>query len=242
MYNSNHDPEFEERFQVRLCEAYGLTEVGLTHYTRFPERRPGSCGRTHEDWEARVVDERGMAVQDGEVGEIVLRPRLPAIMMDGYINKADETLRATRDLWFHTGDYGRRDADGYYYFVSRAKERIRRRGENITPSEVERIIAGHPAIADCAALAHPARDGEDDVRVVVVARDPSAPPAPSALMDWLQGRMPYFMMPRYIEFAAELPRNPAGKLEKYKLLDAGLASDTWDREVEGYVIQRGTRP
>jgi crotonobetaine/carnitine-CoA ligase len=216
-----------------------LTEVGLTHYTRFPERRPGSCGRTHEDWEADVVDARGLPVDDGEIGEIVLRPRLPSIMMNGYINKAGETVHATRDLWFHTGDYGRRDSDGYYYFVSRAKERIRRRGENITPSEVERIIAGHQAVADCAALAHPARDGEDDVRVVVVARDSSAPPSPTALMDWLQGRMPFFMMPRYIEFAPELPRNPAGKLEKYKLLDAGLAPDAWDREAAGYVIRRG---
>ena len=238
MYNSGADPEFERRFNVRLAEAYGMTEVGLTHYTRFQEqRREGSCGKTHEDWESRLVDPLGCDVPVGEIGEVVLRPRLPGIMMNGYLNKPEETLRAMRDMWFRSGDYARRDADGYYYFVSRAKERIRRRGENISPAEVEGIIGNHPEVADCAALAHPAREGEDDVRVVV-ARKPESNLAAQALMDWLQGRMPHFMMPRYVEFIDVLPRNPAGKIEKYKLLNAGLAPDAWDRESEGYALQR----
>lgn len=241
MYNSNHDPEFEERFNVRLCEAYGLTEVGLTHYTRYPDRRPGSCGKTHEDWEARLFDEQGREMPIGEAGEIVLRPRLPSIMMDSYVNKPLETLRVTRDLWFHTGDYARCDADGYFYFVSRHKDRIRRRGENVSPQEVETLLCRHPDIADCAALAQAAREGEDDIRVVLVAK-PGTTPAPTAVMDWLVGRMPYFMMPRYIEFASALPRNPVGKVEKYKLLDAGLAPDAWDREAEGYLIRRNAKP
>ena len=237
MYNSNYDAEFEARFGVHLCEAYGLTEVGLTHYTRYPDRRPGSCGRTHEDWEARVVDERGLEVPAGEPGEIVLRPRLPSIMMQGYVNKPQETARVTRDLWFHTGDFARQDADGYFYFVARHRDRIRRRGENVSPLEVEHILMQHPAIADCAALAHPAREGEDDIRVVLVAK-PGGPPSPLAVMDWLAGRMPYFMMPRYIEFAPALPRNPVGKVEKYKLLDAGLAPGAWDRDASGYAVRR----
>jgi carnitine-CoA ligase len=241
MYNSNHDPEFEQRFNVRLCEAYGLTEVGLSHYTRYPERRPGSCGKAHEDWDARIVDAQGVELPDGEVGEIVLRPKLPSIMMDGYVNKPQETVRVTRNLWFHTGDFGRRDADGYFYFVARHKDRIRRRGENVSPLEVEHILCRHPAVADCAALAHPAREGEDDIRAVLVLK-PGAHAAPREVMDWLAGRMPYFMMPRYIEFAAALPRNPVGKVEKYKLLDAGLAADAWDREAQGYVVRRDAPP
>ena len=241
MYNSNHDAQFEERFNVRLCEAYGLTEVGLSHYTRYPDRRPGSCGKTHEDWEARIVDERGLEVPVGEPGEIVLRPRLPSIMMNGYVNKAPETVRVTRDLWFQTGDYARCDADGYFYFMSRHKDRIRRRGENVSPLEVETILGRHPDIADCAALAHPAREGEDDIRVVLVAKAGSTP-SPLAVMDWLAGRMPFFMMPRYIEFASALPRNPVGKVEKYKLLDAGLAAGAWDREAQGYVVRRDAKP
>ena len=238
MYNSGLDPEFESRFGVRLIEAYGLTEVGLSHYSPYSERRPGSCGKTHEDWESRLVDERGMEVPVGEVGLMLLRPRLPSIMMDGYVNKPLETLRMFKDLWLQTGDYLRRDADGYHYFVSRARERIRRRGENISPAEIEAIAGGHPAVADCAALAHPAREGEDDVRLVVV-RKPGHPLAALQLMDWLKERTPHFMMPRYVEFLpTDLPRNPAGKVEKYKLLDAGLAADVWDREAHGYVIRR----
>lgn len=238
MYNSGHDAEFESRFGVRLIEAYGLTEVGLSHYTPFAERRAGSCGKTHEDWESRLVDELGREVPVGEVGHMLLRPRLPSIMMDGYVNKPLETLRMFKDLWLQSGDYLRRDADGYHYFVSRARERIRRRGENISPSEIEAIVGSHPAVADCAALAHPAREGEDDVRVVVVCK-PDQPLAAVTLMDWLQERTPHFMMPRYIEFhPTALPRNPAGKVEKYKLLDAGLAADAWDREAHGYVIRR----
>ena len=241
MFNSNNDPEFEERFGVRLCEAYGLTEVGLSHYTRYPERRPGSCGKVHEDWEARIVDDQGIEVPVGQPGQIVLRPRLPGIMMDGYVNKPEETARVTQDLWFHTGDFARCDADGYYFFLSRHKDRIRRRSENVSPLEVESILCRHPDISDCAALAHPAQEGEDDIRVVLVAKPGSAPQA-RAVMDWLAGRMPVFMMPRYIEFIAALPRNPVGKVEKYKLIDAGLAVDAWDRQAHGYVIARNAKP
>ena len=241
MFNSNHDPEFEQRFGVRLCEAYGLTEVGLTHYTRYPDRRPGSCGKAHEDWEARIVDDLGVEVPVGEPGQIVVRPRLPGIMMDGYVNKPAETARVTRDLWFHTGDFARRDADGYYYFMSRHKDRIRRRGENVSPLEVESILCRYPEIVDCAALAHPAQEGEDDIRVVLVAKAGTTP-SPRAVMDWLAGRMPVFMMPRYIEFALALPRNPVGKVEKYKLLEAGLAAHAWDRQAQGYVLQRDAKP
>lgn len=238
MYNSNYDPEFEQRFGVPIFEAFGLTEVGLTHYTRFPDRRPGSCGKTHEEWETRLVDERGIEVPTGEVGEITVRPRLPSIMMDGYINKPAETLRASRDMWFHTSDFGRMDADGYLYFVSRAKDRIRRRGENVTPAEIESIVVQHPDVAECAALAHPAAEGEDDIRVVLVTRENFKQPTPAQVMDWLVQRMPYFMLPRYIEFAAALPRNPVGKVEKYKLVDGGMSAEVWDREKAGYEVHR----
>jgi len=241
LYNATCDPVFEERFGVRMCEAYGMTEVGLTQYTRWPDRRPGSCGRTHEDWEARIVDDRGLDVPVGTPGQILLRPRLPGIITKGYINKPQETARAFQDLWFHTGDWGRQDEDGWFYFMSRHKDRIRRRGENVSPTDIENILLRHPAIGDCAALAHPAREGEDDVRAVLVPRAGHAP-RPEDIMDWLTGRMPFFMMPRYIEFMDVLPRNPAGKVEKYKLLDAGLADHAWDREAVGYVVDRNAAP
>ncbi len=237
MYNANSDPDFEKRFNVRLVEAYGLTETGLTVYTPWPDRREGSCGRPHEDFEVRIVGEGGMPVAVGEAGELVARPRLPSIMMDGYINKPEETLKAFRDLWFHTGDYAKVDADGYVYFVGRKKERIRRRGENISGFEVERVVGMHPEISEVAAVAHPAAVGEDDVRCVII-RSPGSSLQPVDLMDWLQPRMPHFMMPRYIEFVDDMPRTPSAKIEKYKLVEAGLGPSTWDREAEGYRLER----
>lgn len=238
MYNANYDPEFEERFNVRLVEAYGLTETGLTIYTPWTEqRREGSCGRAHEDWQIELVGDDGLPVGDAETGELVARPRLPSIMMDGYINKPEETLRTIRHLWFHTGDYARRDADGFFYFTGRKKERIRRRGENISGFEVERIIGMHPEISEVAAVAHPAAVGEDDVRCVII-RSAGSTLTPEALMDWLQPRMPFFMLPRYIEFTSDMPRTGSAKIEKYKLVEAGLGPTTWDREAVGYKIDR----
>ena len=237
MYNASSDPDFEARFKVRIVEAYGLTETGLTIYTPWPERREGSCGKAHEDWDIEIVDDSGLPVATGETGELVCRPKLPSIMMQGYLNKPDETLRTMQNLWFHCGDYARRDADGYFYFSGRKKERIRRRGENISGFEIERIISLHPDIAEVAAVAFPAEAGEDDIRCVIIQRK-GARLAAAELMDWLQPRMPYFMLPRYIEFVDDLPRTPSAKVEKYKLVETGLSSTAWDRETAGYRIER----
>lgn len=240
MYNASSDPDFEKRFNVRLVEAYGLTETGLTIYTPWPERREGSCGLAHEDWDMQIVDENGLPVATGETGELVCRPKLPSIMMEGYLNKPEETLRTTRDLWFHCGDYVRRDADGYFFFSGRKKERIRRRGENISGFEIERIVGMHPDIAEVAAVAYPAEMGEDDIRCVIIQRGGSKLTAVE-LMDWLQPRMPFFMLPRYIEFVDDLPRTPTAKIEKYKLIEDGLGSSVWDRDKAGYKIERNTK-
>ena len=132
---------------------------------------------------------------------------------------------------------GYMDADGYFYFTGRKKERIRRRGENISGYEIERIVSMHPDIAEVAAVAHPAEAGEDDVRCVIIQRA-GAKLTAEALMDWLQPRMPFFMLPRYIEFVDDMPRTPSAKVEKYKLVEAGLSSAAWDREKAGYRIER----
>lgn len=235
MFNASHDPEFEARFGVRLVEAYGMTETGLTIYTPHGgARRAGSCGRVHEDWEMKILDEQGLEVPAGRTGEIALRPKLPSIMMRGYINKSEETLKVFSDLWFKTGDYARVDEDGFVFFTSRKKERIRRRGENISPYEIESVVASHPLVDDCAAVAVPAAAGEDDVRIVCEVRDPGRL-RPGELVDWLQGRLPRFMMPRYVDFVRELPRTPNSKVEKYRLVADGIGPGTWDRETADYV-------
>jgi crotonobetaine/carnitine-CoA ligase len=236
MYNSNYDPEFEERFKVRVVEAYGLTETGLTIYTDWPDRRPGSCGRIDADWEAKIVGEDGLELPPGESGELIVRPNLPWIMMRGYLNKPEATLESIRDLWFHTGDYARCDEDGYFYFSGRKKERIRRRGENISAWDIEKIVGDHPEVLECAALAHPSPLGEDDIRLVVV---PAAGTVlePVSLMGWLEAQMPPLMVPRYIEIVDRLPRTPSNKVEKYRLISEGLRAGAWDREREGYLLK-----
>ena len=229
MYFSPYDEEFERRFGVHLFEAYGLTETGIPITASYDTRRKHSCGLPLNDWEAEIVDHDDLLVPVGETGELVLRPRLPSIMMKGYLNKPEITLEAIRNLWFHTGDVMYRDTDGYFYFVDRKKERIRRRGENISSLDVERIILGHPELVECAALPYPAELGEDEVRVVLVLREGSNL-TPEELMDWLKDRMPSFMMPRYVEFVKELPKNSTNKVQKTQMIEQGLTATAWDRE------------
>lgn len=240
MYNSRVDHEFERRFGVRLVEAYGMTEIGVVLYTPYGDRRDGACGRLHPGWDMQIVDENDWPLPSGQAGEMVLRPRLPHLMCAGYMNRPQAFVEATSNLWFHTGDIGRMDTDGYVFFMDRRKERIRRRGENISSFEAEFIVAAHPAVRECAVLPHPAALGEDDVRLVVVA-DPAARLDGAALWAWLKDRMPRFMLPRYIEFSDRLPRTHNNKIEKFRLLANGLAPDVWDAESAVVSTRKGDR-
>ncbi len=229
LYNARHDPVFEERFGVRLIEAYGLTEAGVAMYVRPGEAPPpGSCGRVSEDWEVRLVDDRDVDVPVGEVGEIVLRPKYPGLITPGYLNKPEATVEAFRNLWFHTGDLATMDEDGFYYFRDRKKDAIRRRGENISSWEVEQVLMEHPAIAEAAAIPYPSPMGEDDLRVVVSLRDGAVLEA-TDLVAYCVERMPDFMVPRYVEILDELPRTPTGRIEKYRLREAPLSPGCYDR-------------
>jgi len=227
IFNCAYDPEFEARFGVRMTRAFSMTETSFLVYTPFPERKPGAVGRAHEDWEIALVDDQDRPVPDGTAGELVGRPHRPYICMQGYLNKPDKTVEAWRNLWFHTGDLMRRDDAGYFHYVDRKKDRIRRRGENVSSADVEHGVAAHPAIAECVALAHPDGAGEDDIRIVAVLKV-DARVTPSELHAWLATRLPKFMLPRYIEFVAALPRTGTSKVEKQRLIDRGLGPDTWD--------------
>jgi crotonobetaine/carnitine-CoA ligase len=229
IFNAAHDLEFEQRFSVRTLEAFSMTEANFLLYFPYPQRTLGSTGRASADWELELVDDNDVPVLPGEPGELVGRPRKPYIVMQGYLNKPQATLDAWRNLWFHTGDILRRDADGNYFYVDRKKERIRRRGENVSSSEVERGVLQHPAIAECAVMAHPAGGGEDDIRLVAVLQ-PGHTLAPAALHAWLNERLPKFMLPRYIEFADVLPRGGTDKVDKRKLSERGLGAGNWDAQ------------
>ena len=225
--------QFKARFGIEvLVENFGLTEVSMPILTPYDEPRPaGAAGRVVEDWfEVRLVDpETDEEVPVGEVGELVVRPKVPWIICNGYFGMPDKTAEALRNCWFHTGDGLRRDEDGWYYFVDRLKDALRRRGENISSFEVEQAILSHDGVAECAVVAVKAGGAnEDEVMAVVV-------PAPGHALEleefWAHctRAMPAFAVPRYVRIVEELPKTPSGKIQKAELRGLG-ASGAADRE------------
>lgn len=234
---------FMDRFGTRIMEAYGMTEVGIPVHGRIDSPfKPGSCGQVNTDYfELKIVDpDTDEEVPPGALGEIVCRPREPFAFMAGYNAMPDRTVEAWRNFWFHTGDAGRIDADGYVFFVDRIKDTIRRRGENLSSYEIERVLAEHAAVAEVAAVAVKSTlpGGEDEVKACIVLR-PGQTARPEELLDWCVKRMPYFAVPRYVEFVAALPKTPTQKVQKGKLRESGLTPETWDREQAGYRVRRG---
>ncbi|CAN5742139.1 ATP-dependent acyl-CoA ligase [soil metagenome] len=229
---------FEKRFNLRVIyETFGMTEGIVTPPAIAEPRRPGCCGRPTDGAEVMIVDDDDLKLGPHQVGEIVIRPQEPFTMMSGYYQMPEETVQAFRNLWFHTGDQGYMDQDGYLYFVGRKKEAIRRRGENVSAFEVERIINRHPSVLESAAIAVPSELSEDDVKIVVVLKE-GEHLQPEELVKFCEERMAYFMVPRFIEFRDALPKTPTERVEKYKLQLEGNKLETWDREKASYRLSR----
>ncbi len=224
--------EMEKRFGIKCLEGFGMTEIGIPVHVRVNDRRPGSCGKPMDIYELKLFDDRDNEVPVGEIGEIVFRPRDSYVMMLGYYNMPDKTLEAYRNLWFHTGDLARQDEDGYFYFVDRKKDALRRRGENISSFEVERAVNTHPRVLESAAVAVPSELGEDEVKICVVLKEDETL-TPEELIAYCNDRMPYFAVPRFVEFMDSLPKTPTERVEKYKLKQAGITANTWDKEKAG---------
>jgi crotonobetaine/carnitine-CoA ligase len=199
--------------------------------------RIGSCGVAVPYFDVEIHDADDNPCPPGVEGEIVARPKFPRVMFDEYYNMPEATVHAFRNLWFHTGDRGRMDEDGYFYFVDRMKDAIRRRGENISSWEVEKVLNTHEAVLESAVVGVPSALTEEEVLAVVVAKDGFVVD-PVALLDFCQGRMAYFAVPRYVRIVATLPRTPSQRIEKYKLRSEGVTADTWDRESIGYEVKR----
>ena len=222
-------PEFQERFGIALLDGYGSTETNFVLGCRLPHKRAGAMGPVFDGFEARVVDDADNALADGEPGELVLRAAEPFAFATGYFGMPEKTVEAWRNLWFHTGDRIVRDADGYFRFIDRMKDAIRRRGENVSSYEVEQVLLSHPDVAEAAAFPARSELAEDEVMVAVVLRDGSGL-TPAALAGYCKGRMPAFAIPRFIEFVTALPMTENGKVQKFRLRERGVTAATWDRE------------
>lgn len=232
--------DFARRFNTRISTAYGSTEVNAPVY--MPLGTPVSdvqfVGPVRSDkFIVAVLDENDDQVPPGTLGEIAVRSKEPWITMLGYWNQPDWTVHMWRNQWLHSGDAGRYDEDGNIYFVDRIKDAIRRRGENISSMEVEGIISQHPAIAECAVFPVASEYSEQEVAVTIVLK-PGEQVDMEGLIRWLEPRMPYFMVPRYVTLAPQLPKTPTGKIQKYTLREQGVSDDTWDREAAGVKVAR----
>ncbi|WP_436776551.1 AMP-binding protein [Yinghuangia sp. YIM S09857] len=231
---------WHERFGIRPFDGgYGTTEACLLSW--LPPgvaNKPGAAGVVNSDyWDVRVFDDADNEVPVGEPGEIVARPRRPGVMFDGYWGRPEATLATFGNLWHHSGDVGRIDEDGYLFFLDRKADYLRRRGENVSSSELEAVFAKHADVADVAVHAVPSPLGEDDIKVTLVLR-PGAGLTEQALFRWCQERVPYFALPSYIEFRADLPRTVLGKVLKTRLREEGVTPRTWRLDTSGISVER----
>jgi crotonobetaine/carnitine-CoA ligase len=218
---------FTRRTGIHLLDGWGSTETNFVLGTTVERQRPGLMGPSHEGFEARVVDDQDNEVPDGVAGELVVRADEPFAFSTGYFGAAEKTVEAWRNLWFHTGDRVARQADGYFRFIDRLKDVIRRRGENISSFEVEQVLLSHPAVANAAVFPVRSSLAEDEVMAALVLH-PGRVLMPADLIAYCAPRLPYFAVPRYLEFMTELPTTENGKVQKYKLRERGVTQQTWD--------------
>lgn len=215
---------FRERFGVTLVDGFGSTETNLVVGSTPEEQRPGYLGTVRDGFSARVVDELLTPVADGVAGELVVRSAHEFAFCTGYLGEPEPGPTA----WRRTGDRVVREADGWFRFVDRIKDVIRRRGENVSSHEVESVVRAHPAVADAAAFPVPSELAEDEVMVAVV-------PAPGQALDLRDlvrhcaEELPDFAVPRYLDTVRELPLTETGKVRKAVLRERGVTATTWDR-------------
>jgi crotonobetaine/carnitine-CoA ligase len=234
------DELLKARFNIETFSgAYGVTEASLVSWQPpGVVNRANAAGVPNDDYfDVRIFDETDNELGVGVDGEIVLRPKQPHVMFEGYWGDAEATVKTFRNLWYHTGDIGRIDADRYLYFVDRKADYLRRRGENISSFEIERILLSHGSLADVAVHAVRSPLTEDDLKITATLRSDTEL-TEAELFDWCIDELPYFALPRYIEFRAELPRSILGRVLKRELREDGVTAGTWDIETSGIDYER----
>lgn len=228
---------FEERFGVKIVEGYGLTETtGFCVSNPLEANRVPSIGKSFPYVDTKVVDEEGNRLQVGDIGELLIRPLEAHSIMEGYYKMPEKTAEAMKDGWFHTGDRVYEDEDGYLYFSDRLKQCIRRRGENISSWEIEKIVNDHPKVIESAAVGVPSEVGEEDVKIYIILKKGETMPY-EEVIKWCDERMAYFMIPRYVQYVETFPKTATERIQKFKLKDEGIGS-AWDREKKGFFVNR----
>jgi crotonobetaine/carnitine-CoA ligase len=226
--------EFETRFGVTLREGYGISEAqNFTHLNL--EGRVGSIGKPIPELESWIEGDDGRRLPPRDIGEIVVRPKLPGIIMQGYFGDPVRTAETIRNGCVYTGDLGYQDEDGFYYYAGRKKDSLRRRGENVSAWEVERVINAHPAVEEAAVVGVNSGMGEQDIRVFVKLA-PGETLEPIELIRWCERDLAYYQIPRFVDFVDEFPRGPTQRIRK-----GDLPVDTaagFDLERTGYTINR----
>ena len=232
---------FRDRFGVDpWVDIFGQTECMPTTLTPLSSERrdPNGCGIGAPDLDVALLDDEGYVLEGEAAGEICLRPKAPHAMFEGYFDNPTATLEAFQGLWYHTGDYGRRLPSGAFAFVDRKKDSLRRRGENISSFELEQAIDSHPAVVESAVVAVASNLGEDDIKACIVV---CSPIEPADLFGFFKSNLPYFAIPRYVDFLDALPRNGVGRVLKHKLRDAGNTTETWDFEAMNLIVAKQER-
>jgi crotonobetaine/carnitine-CoA ligase len=234
--------EFNERFgPICWAESYGQTEcVPVFNNPIDGVRRAGSMGRPVSDLEVALLDQHDNPVPQGTAGEICLRPLTNHSMFAGYWRKPEATVAATTHLWYHTGDNAYLDPDGYYWFLDRKKDAIRRKGENVSSVELEAAIERHHKISDVAVHGVPSDSSEEEIKAVIVLANGTAVSA-EELYAFFSANLPYYAVPRYVEIVDELPRNSIGRVLKYRLRERPMTAATWDLHAAGHASDRSKR-
>lgn len=231
---------FERRFGFPAIEVWGMTEVGVPCWRPYDEPlRPGSSGKVRDDaFDFRIVDpETDEPLGPGQTGEFVVRAKAPWTLMQGYMGMPDKTVEAWRNLWFHTGDSGYIDGEGYVYYVDRLGDRIRRRAENISSYDIESAALQHADVAEAAAVGVASEfESDDDIKLCVVAKA-GRQIAPESLFAYLVERLPHYMVPRYLEVLDALPRTPTNKVKRAELRARKNGPTLWDRKAAGVSVR-----
>lgn len=238
-------PEFERRFGLELLHCYDMSELTLVAAQERATPLPsGSCGRLTGLFDVRLVGPDGREVPVGTPGEIRVRPRYPHVMFRGYYGDGEATVAAWQDLWFNTGDIGALSDDGHLWFRGRVADRIRRRAVNISAEEIEMAVLDHRSVTECAVIGVPGELGDDEVLLLVCLKD-GEQVGYESLHEWIGGRLPKHMRPRYIEILDELPKTPTHKINKSVLRargERGMTPAVWDADARSAQAIRNGGP